>query len=105
MTRFAVFAGALLLVASVAAAQFGGRSVRPALILPDGGFDGAFTFCRISFRNSPYGDGSGWHVDYPRADLNLSTRLAELTTTLVSRNRKGEPNHVVVRLTDPELFR
>jgi len=67
-------------------------------------FDGAsFLFCRVIFRTSPYGDGNGWEVDYPRADINLTFRLSELTTTSVSRD--GESfNHVVVRLTDPLLF-
>src|SRR5262249_10268629 len=70
-------------------------------------FDGAFMFCRIAFRNNPfpYGDGAGWFVDYPRADENLSTRFAELTSALVSRDPTGLPNHVVVRLTDPLLNR
>ena len=48
-------------------------------------FDGNFLFCRIVFRNAPNGDGDGWGVDYPRADINLTFRLSELTTTT------GEP--------------
>ena len=68
-------------------------------------YDGAFTFCRIMFRNAPYGDGGGWFVDYPRADINLSFRLSELTTTRVSRGAAGEFNHVLIRLTDAELYR
>jgi hypothetical protein len=67
-------------------------------------YDGAFTFCRIMFRNQPAGDGGGWSVDYPRADINLSFRLSELTTTAVSRGAGGSFNHVLLRLTDPELF-
>lgn len=67
-------------------------------------FDGAFVFCRILFRNGISGDGNGWDVDYPRADENLSIRLSELTKTPVSFDREHEPNHVVVRLTDPALF-
>ena len=43
-------------------------------------------------------------VDYPRADINLSIRLGELTKTQISL-AEGEPNHLVVRLTDPELFK
>ena len=31
-------------------------------------------------------------------------RLSELTTAPVSLDRYGDPNHVVVRLTDPELL-
>ena len=41
-------------------------------------YDGAWTFCRIIFRNAPDGDGNGWFVDWPRADENLSIRLSEL---------------------------
>jgi hypothetical protein len=66
-------------------------------------YDGAFTFCRIAFRNNPYGDGGGWSVDYPRADVNLSFRLSELTTTIVSRDPATEFQHVVLRLSDPQM--
>lgn len=68
-------------------------------------FEGAFLFCRIAFRRNPFGDGSSWAVDYPRADINLSFRLSELTTTPISRDPDGEINHVVLRLTDPLLYR
>ena len=40
------------------------------------------------------GDGGGWQVDYPRADINLSIRLSELTKTRISRQSDGEPNHL-----------
>jgi hypothetical protein len=66
--------------------------------------DGRWHFCRIVFREDFRGDGGGWSVDYPRADLNLSIRLAELTKTDVSKSPGGEPNHLLIRLTDPELF-
>ena len=55
-------------------------------------FDGAFNFCRVMFSYSNMGDGGGWLVDYPRADLNLSIRLSELTKTRVSLDKAGEPN-------------
>src|SRR5713226_9007251 len=91
----------LLLVASVSAAQFrGSRFAAPVRIVNQDSFNGAFLFCRISFRNQPRGDGGGWSVDYPRADLNLSFRLSELTKTLISRDVTGQINHVVIRLTD-----
>ena len=48
--------------------------------------------------------GQGWWTDYPDADINFSIRLSELTKTRVSRSPDGEPNHLVVRLTDDELF-
>ena len=67
-------------------------------------FDGSFNFCRIMFSQSNDGDGGGWFVDYPRADINLSIRLSELTRTHISRDAAGEPNHVLLRLTDDLLF-
>ena len=69
-------------------------------------FDGRFNFCRVAFNTSFNGDrrGGSWAVDYPDADINFSTRLSELTMTRISRVPSGEPNHLVVRLTDPELF-
>jgi hypothetical protein len=69
-------------------------------------FDGWFNFCRgyfLSDRVEP--GGQGWWTDYPAADVNFSIRLAELTKTRVSRTATDEPNHVVVRLTDPDLFK
>ena len=67
-------------------------------------FDGSFNFCRVMFSYSSMGYGGGWSVDYPRADINLSIRLSELTKTQISRDAAGEPNHLVIRLTDPQLF-
>jgi hypothetical protein len=61
-------------------------------------FDGGFQFCRVQF------DGRGWAVDWPRADLNVSIRLSELTRTTVSFWPDGEPKILLVRLTDDELF-
>lgn len=69
-------------------------------------FDGWFNFCRgyfLSDRVEP--GGQGWWTDYPAADVNFSIRLSELTKTRVSRTPTDEPNHVVVRLTDAELFK
>ena len=95
-----------VLVASTAVAQFGrGRGRYPVRWATPESFDGAFLFCRVIFRNNPNGDGGNWAVDYPRADLNLPFRLAELTRTPISREPGGSINHVVVRLTDNELFR
>src|SRR4030095_12895473 len=67
-------------------------------------FDGRFNFCRIAFDSDFRGDGANWSVDFPRADINLSVRLSELTKTPISRAASGEPKNVVLRLTDPELF-
>jgi hypothetical protein len=95
----------LLLIASASAAQFRFRSRNPEHYVPEGSYTGSFLFCRISFRNSPYGDGGGWDVDAPRADLNLSFRLSELTKTPISHDASGEIRHITIRLTDPELYR
>jgi hypothetical protein len=67
-------------------------------------FDGSFNFCRIMFSQSNDGDGGGWGVDYPHADANLSIRLSELTRTRISRDASGEPNHVLLRLSDDLMF-
>ncbi|HEY3042517.1 MAG TPA: DUF4159 domain-containing protein, partial [Vicinamibacterales bacterium] len=100
-----VLAG-LLLVASASSAQFGfGRGRQMVRDVPEGSYTGSFLFCRISFRNNPYGDGGGWDVDSPRADVNLSFRLSELTKTPISRDERGEIRHIVIRLTDPELYK
>ena len=100
------FVVGLLLIASASAAQFGGGRGRiMTRYVPEGSYTGSFLFCRISFRNNPYGDGGGWSVDYDHADLNLSFRLAELTKTPISRDASGEIRHIVIRLTDPELYK
>ena len=110
-SRWSILAG-LLIAASLATAAsaqgrrrgFGGfRGPAPRMATPQD-FDGNFLFCRVLFRNSPDGDGDGWGVDYPRADLNLTFRLSELTTTTVSRDPEDGYKHVVVRLTDPLLY-
>ena len=97
------------LLATVARGQnrrpgFGGFRGPVIRIATPEDFDGNFLFCRILFRNAPDGDGNGWGVDYPRADINLTFRLSELTTTTVSRDAEDEYKHVVVRLTDPLLY-
>jgi hypothetical protein len=64
-----------------------------------------FTFCRLAYREASDGDGGGWGVDYPRADINLPIRLSELTRALVNFDAAHEPNHVVIQATEPELFK
>jgi hypothetical protein len=96
--------GAIVLAASIASAQRGGRFNSFRLATADS-FDGAFNFCRVAFPQASNGDGGDWQVDYPDADRNLSVRLAELTKAPVSMDSRNEPNHLIVRLTDPEMFR
>ncbi len=113
VTRRAPRAAAVAAIAalSVAFAAAGAEQFRPRGRFGAGvrtptpeSFDGGFNFCRVLFRGNRFGDGGGWGVDYPRADVNLTIRLAELTRTLISRDAAGEPNHLVVRLTDDALF-
>ena len=67
-------------------------------------FRGAFTFCRVWFA-SDRREKRGWGTDYPGADINFSIRLSELTKTRVTRQiDSNDPEFVVVRLSDPELF-
>ena len=69
-------------------------------------FEGGFHFCRVMFE-SDRREKQGWLTDYPGADLNFSTRLAELTKVRVTMTHDGEeviPDAVVVRLSDDALF-
>src|SRR5262245_38436024 len=96
----------LLLLAAASAAQVRGRPggfQRYARFATFDDFDGGFQFCRLAFRNAPDGDGDGWNVDWPRADENLSIRVAELTRMPVSVDETGQPKHLLVRLTDPQI--
>jgi len=69
-------------------------------------FVGAFLYCRGYFEQVRYESGGmGWWTDYPNADHNFSVRLAELTRVPVPFDGRREPNFVVVRLSDPLLFR
>jgi hypothetical protein len=101
-----VLALAALAVAARVEAQFGGfnRSFRATRSATARDFDGSFQFCRVAFTNDPNGDGGDWSVDWPKADINLSIRFAELTKTTVSKATSGDPNHLVIRLTDETLF-
>ena len=69
-------------------------------------FDGSFNYCRGYYTSDRREDGgSGWNTDYPGADNNFSVRLAELTRVHVRLDHTGQPDYIVVRLTDPLLFR
>jgi len=105
---------AALLVVIVASAVFaqrgrpgrGGRgfySGRPMQLATLDDFKGGFQFCRIAFRQGN-GDGAGWNVDWPRADINLSIRLSELTRTPVVMDAANEPETLLLSLKSPEIF-
>lgn len=104
----AVVVGVLCAGAGTSYAQriFAGFYGRTAPRFPtEHSFQGGFTFCRVMF-TSDRREKRGWDTDYPGADINFSIRLAELTKTRVARQATGtDPEYVVVRLTDPELFK
>jgi hypothetical protein len=96
---------AITLAASLESAQRrGGRFGFQQRIPANPKYDGAFQFCRIYFRNASNGDGGGWGVDWPKADINLTFRLSELTSTIVSQDSAGDYNHPVINLTDAEAL-
>jgi hypothetical protein len=95
----------ITVIAPEAAQQFQRRGRFRSFQLPaNPKYDGAFTFCRVMFRNASNGDGAGWSVDWPRADENLSFRLSELTETPVSNDGAGNFNHVLLSLTDADTL-
>jgi hypothetical protein len=98
---------AALSLSAVAFAQFGRGEFGniPPRYMPRELPDRNFVVCRLQYtsvRREP--SGGGWRTDYPYGEINLTTRLAELTRTPVSRDTDGRPNHYVVRLIDDELF-
>jgi hypothetical protein len=94
----------VLAAAARVEAQFAQRGFLSARRAKPEDFDGRFNFCRVAFASDFRGDGANWSVDYPRADINLSVRLSELTKTTISRMPSGAPKNLVIQLTDPELF-
>jgi hypothetical protein len=111
MRRIVAAALATLTLTGVVAAQdpgwFRGRFRGPEPRFPTAdSFDGYFNFCRgMYYSDRREAGGQGWWTDYSAADINYSIRLSELTKTRVSRTADGQPNHLVVRLTDDDLFR
>ena len=68
--------------------------------------DGGFTLCKWRFRSDrSEPSGIGWSTDYPYGEINLLTRLSELTRVHVSRDGRGNFNYWVVQLTDDQLFK
>jgi hypothetical protein len=88
----------------------GGYGYTPPRFPTTQSFQGSFNFCRAMFESNRR-EKRGWSTDYPGADLNFSTRLAELTKAPVTMRHDahaGEddaPDAVVVRLTDDALFK
>ncbi len=93
----------VLVMASAATAQFGFRL--SARFPTKDTFGHGFNFCRGVYTSGRReAGGQGWSTDYPDAERNFSIRLAELTRTSVSKKADGEPEFVVVRLTDEALY-
>ena len=102
----AVLAAALATAAGVAYAQGyfseGSFATRPA---PPQMPDASFVVCRLAYRSvRSEPSGIGWRTDYPYSEINLTTRLSELTKTPVSRDASRRPNFYVVRPLEDTLF-
>jgi hypothetical protein len=81
--------------------NFDARMRRP----PPERADRAFSFCRLAYTSvRAEASGRGWSTDYPLAEVNMLTRLGELTKTHIPFDESNQPPHYVVRLTDSELF-
>jgi hypothetical protein len=101
----AAVAGAVLAGASTFAQQFFREGSFAPRYAPAQMPDARFVFCRLAYRQvRREQSGIGWQTDYPYAEINLTTRLAELTRTPVSRDQNADPNFFVVRPTDDALF-
>lgn len=119
MGRARRLAGVVLMIGAAATAAFAQRPRGfggwwrlpegpgvPARYPPADFEDGAFTVCKVRYTSVRREDmGVGWATDYPYAGINLMQRLSELTKTPISRDKDGDPNYWVVRLTDDALFR
>ena len=103
---------ATFVVSGVAFAQRrfgGGFSFReggfPYIAAPDQMPDAGFVVCRLAYRQIRREEsGIGWQTDYPYAEINLTTRLSELTKTRVMRDESDEPRHYAVQPLDRALF-
>jgi hypothetical protein len=111
MIRGFVAVALVLGVASAAAAQFGGAFGRfgprgyPLKYPGEDSFGHGFNFCRAAYTSGRReAGGQGWSTDYPDAELNFSIRLSELTKTRVTKDTDGQPEHLVVRLTEDALY-
>ena len=101
--RSFLIAAICLLTTCAAYAQFG-RGFFGNRVATAQDFDGRFNYCRVVYRPSFDGFGGNWTTDYPRADINMSIRLAELTKTRVGTHASGDPKHLLVRMSGDELF-
>lgn len=67
--------------------------------------DRRFTFSRVFYQSVVREwRGQGWRTDYPDADINFMRRFSELTKGAVATDSAGEPDHVIVTLSDDRVF-
>ncbi len=94
----------LALSAGALMAQWGYRY--PPRFPESGDLDGdRFTFCRIQYDMVRREElGHGWNTDYPSSDVNFMIRLGQLTRVRINERHEEVPIHVVIRLTDEELY-
>jgi hypothetical protein len=107
--RVVAAAAAVLILALATGAAYAQRFFREGSFAtrfaPAAMPDDAFVICRLAYTQTRREDsGIGWQTDYPYAEINLTTRLSELTKTRISRDTNGDPNYYVVRLSDDQLF-
>ena len=96
------FSGTLTMAQRFRVFEGAGAGIR---VPPKNFSDGAFTICKWMFRsNRREAGGIGWSTDYPFGEINLLTRLSELTKVHVSKDTAGDVNYWVVQLTDEQLF-
>jgi len=90
----------VLLVAAQVEAQFSnrGRNFAGSRVARLTDIDGRFQFCRVAY------NGGGWSVDSPRAEINLSIRLAELTKASIAFSGPNNPHYLTIQLGDDTLF-
>jgi hypothetical protein len=105
----AIVLALVVMTGAVSMAQrFGGviEGAGAGIRVPPADFnDGGFTICKWMFRSERSEPGGvGWSTDYPFGEINLLTRLSELTSIHVSRDTDRSVNYWVVRLTDDQLF-
>jgi hypothetical protein len=95
-------AGAVTVAQRFGVSEGAGAGIR----VPPADFnDGGFTICKWMFRSERSEPGGiGWSTDYPFGEINLLTRLSEMTRIRVSRDGARNVNYWVVRLTDDQLF-
>ncbi len=102
MLALVAVGGAVSLAQRFGVVEGAGAGIR---VPPKDFHDGRFTICKWMFRSDrPEAGGIGWSTDYPFGEINLLTRLSELTKVDVSRDAGRRVNYWVVRLTDDQLF-